>query len=93
VREPATARRRPVQIDLNDIRGNGRQRLARLGAKVRVLSVAHAPQVAARATTHMRISKDLADKGASAATQVAPLADEHRREEIARTLSGATITE
>ncbi|HUO55311.1 MAG TPA: DNA repair protein RecN [Rhodoblastus sp.] len=69
------------------------QRLARLGAKVQVLSVTHAPQVAARATTHMRISKDLADKGARAATRVAPLADDHRREEIARMLAGASITE
>jgi DNA repair protein RecN (Recombination protein N) len=69
------------------------QRLARLGAQVQVLSVTHAPQVAARATTHMRISKDLADKGARAATRVAPLVDEHRREEIARMLAGATITE
>ncbi len=69
------------------------QRLARLGARVQVLSVTHAPQVAARATTHMRISKDLADKGARAATRVAPLQDEHRREEIARMLAGATITD
>ncbi|MDI9848167.1 DNA repair protein RecN [Rhodoblastus sp. 17X3] len=69
------------------------QRLARLGARVQVLSVTHAPQVAARATTHMRISKDLADKGARAATTVSPLFDEHRREEIARMLAGATITE
>jgi DNA repair protein RecN (Recombination protein N) len=69
------------------------QRLARLGSRVQVLSVTHAPQVAARATTHMRISKDLADKGARAATRVAPLVDDHRREEIARMLAGATITE
>jgi DNA repair protein RecN (Recombination protein N) len=69
------------------------QRLARLGAGVQVLSVTHAPQVAARATTHMRISKDLAEKGARAATRVAALADDHRREEIARMLAGATITD
>jgi DNA repair protein RecN (Recombination protein N) len=69
------------------------QRLARLGARVQALSVTHAPQVAARATTHMRISKDLADEGARAATRVAPLVDEHRREEIARMLAGATITD
>ena len=60
---------------------------------MQVLSVTHAPQVAARAATHMRISKDLADKGARAATRVAPLVDDHRREEIARMLAGATITE
>jgi DNA repair protein RecN (Recombination protein N) len=69
------------------------QRLARLADRVQVLSVTHAPQVAARATTHLRISKDLADKGSRAATRVAPLADEHRREEIARMLAGAVITD
>ena len=69
------------------------QRLARLADRVQVLSVTHAPQVAARATTHLRISKDLADKGSRAATRVAPLVDEHRREEIARMLAGATITD
>ena len=42
---------------------------------------------------HLRISKDLADKGARVATRVAPLEDEHRREEIARMLAGATITD
>ncbi len=69
------------------------QRLARLAARVQVLTVTHAPQVAARATSHLRISKDLADKGKRVATSVAPLADEHRREEIARMLAGATITD
>ncbi len=69
------------------------QRLARLAAGVQVLSVTHAPQVAARATTHLRISKALADKGKRVATSVAPLEDEHRREEIARMLAGATITD
>ena len=33
------------------------------------------------------------DKGARAATSVAPLEDRHRLEEIARMLSGATITD
>ncbi len=69
------------------------QRLARLAVKVQVLSVTHAPQVAARAGRHLRISKDLADKGARVATRVAPLEDDHRREEIARMLAGATITD
>jgi DNA repair protein RecN (Recombination protein N) len=69
------------------------QRLARLAARVQVLSVTHAPQVAARAERHLRISKDVADKGARVATRVAPLEDHHRREEIARMLAGATITD
>ncbi len=69
------------------------QRLARLASRVQVLSVTHAPQVAARAERHLRISKDVADKGARVATRVAPLEDDHRREEIARMLAGATITD
>jgi DNA repair protein RecN (Recombination protein N) len=69
------------------------QRLARLAQQVQVLTVTHAPQVAARAEKHLRISKDLADKGARAATSVAPLEDRHRLEEIARMLSGAKITD
>ena len=33
-------------------------RLARLGGRVQAVAVTHAPQVAARATTHFLISKD-----------------------------------
>jgi DNA repair protein RecN (Recombination protein N) len=38
------------------------QRLARLAAKVQVLSVTHAPQVAARADAHFLISKSGVDR-------------------------------
>jgi DNA repair protein RecN (Recombination protein N) len=67
-------------------------RLARLAAKVQVMAVTHAPQVAARADQHLLISKDALDKGRRVATRVATLAREHRREEIARMLAGAEIT-
>jgi DNA repair protein RecN (Recombination protein N) len=69
------------------------QRLARLAARVQVLAVTHAPQVAARAGGHLRIAKSAADKGKRVATRVEPLAEDARREEIARMLAGATITE
>jgi DNA repair protein RecN (Recombination protein N) len=68
-------------------------RLARLGRKVQVLSVTHAPQVAARADHHYLISKDALDKGRRVATRVAELPAERRREEIARMLAGAEITD
>jgi DNA repair protein RecN (Recombination protein N) len=71
------------------------QRLHRLAARVQVLSVTHAPQVAARARQHLLIAKEALDAGgeeARMATRVAPLAAEARREEIARMLSGAVIT-
>ena len=69
------------------------QRLARLAARVQVLAVTHAPQVAARAVNHFRIAKDAADRGSRVATRVSVLEEEARREEIARMLAGATITD
>ncbi|CAI9403210.1 DNA repair protein RecN [Pleomorphomonas sp. T1.2MG-36] len=68
-------------------------RLARLARKVQVLSVTHAPQVAARADHHFLIAKDSVDDGARVATSVSRLPDGHRREEIARMLAGSRITE
>ena len=67
-------------------------RLARLGRDVQVLAVTHAPQVAARATRHYVISKDALEKGQRVATRVIEVAEERRREEIARMLAGAEIT-
>ncbi|MGY2808154.1 MULTISPECIES: DNA repair protein RecN [unclassified Bradyrhizobium] len=67
-------------------------RLARLAGKVQVMAVTHAPQVAARASQHLLISKDALDKGKRVATRVNALAADHRREEIARMLAGAEIT-
>ncbi|MBM3528869.1 MAG: DNA repair protein RecN [Alphaproteobacteria bacterium] len=68
-------------------------RLARLGGRVQVVTVTHAPQVAARATRHYLITKDAMDKGKRMATRVNELAAPRRREEIARMLAGAEITE
>jgi DNA repair protein RecN (Recombination protein N) len=69
------------------------QRLARLASRVQVLAVTHAPQVAARARGHFRIVKDAAGQGSRVATRVSILEKEARREEIARMLAGATITD
>jgi DNA repair protein RecN (Recombination protein N) len=68
------------------------QRLARLAAKAQVVCVTHAPQVAARATQHLLIAKEAVDGGKRVATRVSGLSAEHRREEIARMLSGEVIT-
>jgi DNA repair protein RecN (Recombination protein N) len=69
------------------------QRLARLAARVQVLAVTHAPQVAAKAAAHFRIAKDATEQGSRVATRVIALAKDARREEIARMLAGATITD
>ncbi len=69
------------------------QRLASLARNVQVLAVTHAPQVAARARQHWRISKDDVADGARVATSVEVLDSAGRREEIARMLAGSRITE
>lgn len=70
------------------------RRLKRLASRVQVLSVTHAPQVAARATTHLLISKAQAVEGDErVSTRVAEMDASERREEIARMLAGDRITD
>ncbi|GHC75247.1 DNA repair protein RecN [Limoniibacter endophyticus] len=66
-------------------------RLARLSESVQVLSVTHAPQVAARASRHYLISK--AGNAEKVTTGVAVMDRAQRQEEIARMLSGASVTD
>ncbi len=68
-------------------------RLARLSARVQVLAVTHAPQVAARAAGHLLIAKEPTPEGDRVATRVTPIAADRRREEIARMLAGAVVTD
>jgi DNA repair protein RecN (Recombination protein N) len=67
------------------------ERLARLAENSQVLVVTHSPQVAARASHHYRIEKSHGPDGTR--TTVRKLDAAERREEIARMLSGASITE
>ena len=62
-------------------------RLQRLAQTTQVLLVTHSPQVAARAARHFRISR-IGDK-----TRIVMLDGEARLEEIARMLSGASVTD
>ncbi len=67
------------------------ERLSRLAASAQVLVVTHSPQVAAAGDHHLLISK--AVKGKQMRTEVAMLNDTARREEIARMLSGDSVTD
>lgn len=73
-------------------------RLSRLAARVQVLAVTHAPQVAARADHHYLIAKEApaiakdAPADLRPVTRITRLAPELRREEIARMLAGAEVT-
>ena len=56
-----------------------------LAAHTQVLCVTHAPQVAALGQNHMRVSKD------GDHTNIQPLSDQDRIEELARMLAGADV--
>jgi DNA repair protein RecN (Recombination protein N) len=66
------------------------ERLARLGRERQVLVVTHTPQVAARASHHLRVAKT---EGADGVGVVVDTLDpQAREEEIARMLAGAQVT-
>ncbi len=67
------------------------ERLHRLAERSQVLVVTHSPQVAARGAHHLLIEKS--HDGTVTRTSVAALDPARRREEIARMLSGAAITD
>jgi DNA repair protein RecN (Recombination protein N) len=67
------------------------ERLARLAGERQVLVVTHSPQVAARGRHHWLVAK--AVERDRAVTRVAALDAAARREEVARMLAGAEITE
>lgn len=69
------------------------RRLARLAGKVQVLTVTHAPQVAARAQSHLLIEKQAIEEGAFVRTHVRRLDGKARQEEVARMLAGAKVTD
>lgn len=74
------------------------ERLARLADEQQVLVITHSPQVAALGAHHWRVQKIAEAEGAEAGhrpvlTRVEALEAAGRREEIARMLSGATITD
>ena len=71
------------------------ERLRQLGERMQVLVVTHSPQVAALGVAHWRVMKAEGGDGdgVHTFTQVDQLSAPDRREEIARMLSGARITE
>ncbi len=67
------------------------ERLHRLAASAQLLVVTHSPQVAARGSRHLLIEKS--HDGLVTRTSVHWLDESKRREEIARMLSGAHVTD
>ena len=67
------------------------ERLARLSDDTQILVITHSPQVAARGDHHWRVAKGT--KGKLTTTEVTELTADERREELARMLAGATVTD
>jgi DNA repair protein RecN (Recombination protein N) len=66
------------------------RKLRSLGRLSQVLCITHLPQVAAHATAHFRISKEV--RQGRTLTRVAPLDKTQQIEELARMLGGAQVT-
>jgi len=69
------------------------ERLKRLSHDAQILVITHSPQVAARGTSHWLIEKKEYDATGSLKTDVTPLDQNARQEEIARMLAGAKVTD
>jgi len=67
------------------------ERLAGLSEQVQILVVTHSPQVAARGHNHLRVAKRVIGK--QTVIEVEILDKSARREEIARMLAGAQVTD
>jgi DNA repair protein RecN (Recombination protein N) len=67
------------------------ERLSRLGKRIQLLVVTHSPQVAASGAAHWRITKQT--RSGVTLTRAEELDGAARREEIARMLAGAKITD
>lgn len=65
--------------------------ICRMGEDMQVLTITHLPQVAAKGKAHLLVSKDIAPDG-KAITKIRKIEGEERVMEIARMLSGATVT-
>ncbi|MBO6826025.1 MAG: DNA repair protein RecN [Sneathiella sp.] len=67
------------------------ERLLRLADELQVLVITHSPQVASMGQSHWNIAKT--QKPSGTVTRVERLSEPERLEEVARMLSGATITD
>ncbi|RLJ22301.1 DNA repair protein RecN [bacterium endosymbiont of Escarpia laminata] len=67
------------------------QMLRALGESRQILCVTHLPQVAAQALNHLQVQKSTTNE--LTLTEITPLGDESRIQEIARMLGGIKITE
>jgi DNA repair protein RecN (Recombination protein N) len=64
-----------------------------MGSYMQVFAITHLPQVAAKGCAHYMVSKDVDASTSVAVTTIEKLSHEERVLEIARMLSGSTLTD
>jgi DNA repair protein RecN (Recombination protein N) len=67
--------------------------ICEMGGYMQVFTITHLPQVAAKGTAHYMVSKDIDPLTAKAVSTIERLSGEQRVLEIARMLSGSTLTD
>ena len=67
--------------------------ICEMGAYMQVFAITHLPQVAAKGSAHYLVSKDIDPATSVAVSKIEKLSDEQRVLEIARMLSGSTLTD
>ena len=66
--------------------------ICRMGETMQVISITHLPQVAAKGTAHFVVSKQYDDGSGRSISGIRQVSGDERVQEIARLLSGASIT-
>ena len=67
--------------------------ICRMGENMQVFAITHLPQVAAKGNAHYMVSKEIDPSSSKAVSTIVQLNAEARVMEVARMLSGSTITE
>ena len=67
--------------------------ICRMGENMQVFAITHLPQVAAKGNAHYMVSKEIDPSSSKAVSTIVQLNAEERVMEVARMLSGSTITE
>ena len=67
--------------------------ICEMGSYMQVFAITHLPQVAAKGSAHYLVSKDIDASTSVAVSKIERLSDEQRVLELARMLSGSTLTD
>lgn len=67
--------------------------IGKMGEKMQIFAITHLPQIASKRGTHLLVYKDYDGEQQGAATHIKVLNGQERINEVARMLSGSTLTE